>query len=207
MKLSENGINFIHKYEKCKLQAYKALKSEKYYTIGWGHYGPDVTSNMRITKQKADELFAKDISKFEKAVDKLKLTLNQNQFDALVSFAYNCGEANLQTLVKGRTLGQIANALLLYNKSGGQVIQGLTRRRSEEKELFLKPVNSYKLPYIVEVTATALNIRKDAGVDKEIIKAVPKGTNLTVWGIKTLNSEKWGKCSEGFFNLNYTKKI
>lgn len=207
MKLSENGINFIHKFETCQLRAYKALNTEEYYTIGWGHYGPDVSKNMIITKEKADELFSKDIAKFESAVNRLNLKLNQNQFDALVSFTYNCGEGCLKTLVQGRTLEQIAQAILLYNKSGGKIIPGLVRRRNEEKQLFLKSNSSNTLPYDVIVTANALNIRKDAGTDKPILKTVQKGTRLKVWGIKTINTQKWGKSTEGFFNLAYTKKV
>ena len=64
--------------------------------------------------------------------------LSQNQFDALVSFSYNCGAGNLKKLVTGRTLPEIADAMLLYNKAGGKVYDGLTRRRKAERELFMK---------------------------------------------------------------------
>ena len=138
MKLSKCGADMIKRYEGLRLTAYKAHKSEVFWTIGYGHYGADVGQGAVITRAKADELFDKDIKKFELAVDKLHLDLNQNQYDALVSFAYNCGAANLKRLVSGRNKQQIADAILLYNKAGGQVLSGLTRRRKEERALFLQ---------------------------------------------------------------------
>lgn len=139
MKTSENGKNMIKRYEGLRLTAYKAHKSEAFYTIGYGHYG--VNAGTIITKLQANELFNRDIIKFENSVNKLGLSLTQNQFDALVSFTYNCGSANLKRLVKGRNKRQIADAMLLYNKAGGQTLAGLTRRRKEERALFLKEEN------------------------------------------------------------------
>ena len=63
--------------------------------------------------------------------------LNQNQFDALTSFCYNCGNGNLKKLVSGRDAGTVAEKMLLYNKGGGKVLAGLVRRREEERALFL----------------------------------------------------------------------
>lgn len=65
------------------------------------------------------------------------LTLTQGQYDALVSFTYNCGQGNLQSLIKDRTLPEIAEAMLLYNKSNGKTLSGLVRRREAERKLFL----------------------------------------------------------------------
>jgi GH24 family phage-related lysozyme (muramidase) len=145
MKTSENGKNMIKRYEGLRLTSYKAHKSEIFYTIGYGHYGADVGRGAVITVQKANELFDKDIVKYENAVNKLNMQLTQNQFDALVSFTYNCGTANLKRLVKGRTKGQIADALLLYNKAGGETLSGLTKRRKEERALFMKEENLDKI--------------------------------------------------------------
>ncbi|MDE6738048.1 MAG: glycoside hydrolase family protein, partial [Lachnospiraceae bacterium] len=64
-------------------------------------------------------------------------SLNQNQFDALTSFCYNCGNGSLEKLVNGRDAATVADKLLLYNKGGGKVLPGLVRRREEERELFL----------------------------------------------------------------------
>lgn len=137
MKTSQNGINLIKRFEGCRLTSYKAVPTEQYLTIGYGHYGADVLPNMTITQAVADALLVKDLERFEQQVNDTGLTLNQNQFDALVSFTYNCGGRNLLSLVKNRSLPQIADAMLLYNKSGGKVLEGLNRRRKAERELFL----------------------------------------------------------------------
>ena len=138
MKISQEGIDLIKKYEGCKLTAYKAVSTEKYYTIGYGHYGADVKKDQVITQKEADDLLINDLAKFEKYVNDAGLNLKQCQFDALVSFTYNCGAGNLRKLIADRSLDQIADAMLKYNKSGNKELAGLTRRRKEERELFLK---------------------------------------------------------------------
>ena len=136
MKTSQRGIDMIKRFESVRLTAYKAVPSEKYYTIGYGHYGADVKPGMVITNAEAEAYLRIDLENCERAVDKLgKWT--QNQFDALVSFTFNCGAKNLNKLCLGRTPLQIANAMPLYNKAGGQVLQGLVNRRNAEKALFL----------------------------------------------------------------------
>ena len=137
MRTSQNGIKLIKQFEGCRLQSYKAVPTEQYYTIGYGHYGADVSQNMTITQATADSLLVSDLARFEQQVIDTGLTLNQNQFDALVSFAYNCGGKNLLQLIKNRTPEQIADAMLLYNKAGGKILEGLNRRRKAERELFL----------------------------------------------------------------------
>lgn len=140
MKISENGLNLIKSFEGCRLIAYKALPSEKYFTIGYGHMGADVKENMVISQAQADRYLQQDIERFEKYVNQYcgSLALNQNQYDALTSFTFNCGAGNLKKLIEGRTVAQIADALLLYNHAGGKEIAGLTRRRKAERELFIK---------------------------------------------------------------------
>ena len=101
MKASGRCKDLIKKYEGCKLEAYKCPAG--IWTIGYGHTDSNVTSGTIITQDEADELFNKDILKFEKAVSHMvKTTINQNQFDALVSFAFNLGNGALlnSTLLK-----------------------------------------------------------------------------------------------------------
>lgn len=141
MKTSKVGIELIKKYEGLRLTAYKAISTEKYYTIGYGHYGADVQQGAKITKTQAEEYLKKDLEKFENAVTNLNMKWTQNEFDALVSFAYNCGAGNLKRLVTGRDKLQIADAFLLYNKAGGKVLKGLVMRRKEERQLFLRGNN------------------------------------------------------------------
>lgn len=142
--LSENGLNLIKSFEGCKLTAYKCLPTEKYYTIGYGHYGSDVTPAMKITKEKAEELLLQDCEKAIKNVNSFmsKYNFNQNQFDALVSFAFNVGSINQLTASGTRTLEQISSKITAYNKSGGRVIAGLVKRRAKEKELFDTPTST-----------------------------------------------------------------
>lgn len=142
--LSSIGLNLIKSFEGCKLTAYKCLPTEKYYTIGYGHYGSDVTAGMKITKEQAEELLLQDCKKAIKNVNSFmsKYNFNQNQFDALVSFAFNVGSINQLTASGTRTLEQISSKITAYNKSGGRVIAGLVKRRAKEKELFDTPTST-----------------------------------------------------------------
>ena len=121
------------------------METEAYWTIGWGHYGPDVRKGQTITQEEADKLLVIDCQRFADAVDNpynvpLTAQLNANQRDALISFAFNCGENNLRKLCKGRTLAQICEAMSLYTLAGGKSLVGLERRRAAEQRLFDTPV-------------------------------------------------------------------
>lgn len=144
--LSENGLNLIKSFEGCRLTAYKCLPTEVYYTIGYGHYGSDVKAGMKITEKQAEELLLQDCKKAIKNVNSFmsKYNFNQNQFDALVSFAFNVGSINQLTASGTRTLEQISSKITAYNKSGGRVIRGLVKRRAKEKELFDTPTSITK---------------------------------------------------------------
>lgn len=133
MKISENGIFLIKSFEGCRLNAY--LCPAGVWTIGYGHTA-GVKQGQVITQAQAEEYLKADLRKYENYVSSTGLTLNQSQFDALVSFAYNCGNGNLKKLIKNRSLEQIAEAMLLYNKSNGKVLQGLVERRQAEYSLF-----------------------------------------------------------------------
>lgn len=139
------GLALIKNWEGCRLTAYKPVPTETYWTIGWGHYGPDVRQGDTITQAEADALLLSDCQRFADAVDDpanvpLTASLNANQRDALISFAFNCGAGNLRTLCRGRTLAQICEAMSLYTKSGGKSLLGLERRRAAEQRLFETPV-------------------------------------------------------------------
>ena len=109
----------------------------KKWTIGFGH-----TANVKkgdvITLEQAEDFLKEDVKIFEKyVIDNVPHKLNQNQFDALVSFTYNCGVNNLISLTRKRTLEEIGRKIVLYNKSKGKVLLGLERRRKAEQQLFL----------------------------------------------------------------------
>ena len=136
MNINKEGLELIKSFEGCRLVAYKCPAGV--WTIGYGHTA-GVTQGMVINQTQAENMLKSDMKKYEKYVtDNVKIPLNENQFSALVSFCYNCGVGNLRTLVKGRTAAQIAEAMLLYNKASGKVLNGLVRRRKAERELFLK---------------------------------------------------------------------
>lgn len=207
MQIGEKGLKLIKSFEGCRLTAYKCPAGV--WTIGYGHTA-NVKQGMVITQAQADNLLKQDLAIYEKYVNDTKLTLNQNQFDALVSFTYNCGNGSLKTLIKNRTLQQIAEVLTAYNKANGKVLAGLVNRRAKEKELFLTPceiiVDMDKLPYKVQTTA-ALNIRSGAGTNFTSIRTVKKGTVLTVWAITTVGNSKWGKNGKEYFCLDYCERV
>ena len=150
MKTSSRGIALIKSFEGCVLTAYKCPSG--IWTIGYGHTA-GVMQGMSITQAQADAFLAEDIVRYEGYVNAKGLSLNQNQFDALVSFTYNCGPGNLTTLIRNRTLKQIADALLLYNKGDGKILAGLVRRRQAERALFLTPVAEVEIEEDNEVIA------------------------------------------------------
>lgn len=210
MKINQDGINLIKEFEGCRLTAYKCPAG--LWTIGYGHTA-GVKESTTITQEQAEEYLKQDLEKFEKGVDGcVKVGINQNQFNALVSFAYNCGIGALQTstLLKKLNSGDFngaANEFLRWNKANGQALTGLTRRRQAEREMFLRPSvksDGNDLPYSVRIKSN-LNIRKEP--NGQIIGSYMKGTTAKVWAIQTVGTEKWGKNEKGFFSLKYTERI
>ena len=150
MKTRKKGIELIISFEGFCPNATKCLKSEKYYTIGFGHYGKDVKENDTITKSKAIDLLKSDLEKFEKKVNKYSsYNFTQNEYDALVSFCYNVGNIDQLTAKGTRSKKEIADKMLLYCKSDGKVIRGLQKRREKERALFLKSSTSNFYPRYV----------------------------------------------------------
>ncbi len=143
MKISTTGLNLIKSFEGCRLTAYKCPAG--IWTIGYGHTG-NVKFGQKITQAKADAYLKSDLAKFEKHVASYKkYNWNQNEFDALVSFAYNVGSITQLTANGTRTKKQISEKILAYDKAAGKTLAGLTRRRQAEKALFDKPVKSSAL--------------------------------------------------------------
>lgn len=140
MKTSEKGIALIKKYEGCMLSAYKCPSGV--WSIAYGHT-QGVKQGDRITKSKAESLLKSDLKIYESKVMKYDniYHFNQNQFDALVSFCFNVGNIDTLTRKGTRTIKEIADSILLYNKGGGAVLAGLVKRRKEEQALFLSTTN------------------------------------------------------------------
>lgn len=147
--INQAGLNLVEQFEGCKLAPY--LDSVSIPTIGIGttHYpdGTAVTMNDKpITKAQAYEFLMKHLQADCDAVSGMvKVVVNDNQFAALVSFAYNVGTGALasSTLLKKLNSGDVegaANQFLKWDHAGGVVVAGLTRRRQAERALFLHPV-------------------------------------------------------------------
>lgn len=147
--ISQRGVSLISKFEGCRLTAYKCPAGV--WTIGYGHT-KGVTSGQTITLAEAEEFLRNDLTTYENHVTIIEkmygYKFNQNQFDALVSFTYNCGAGNLKNLVQSgkRTIEQISAKIPAYNKAGGVVLKGLQKRRAEEKALFDEPVSMEYYP-------------------------------------------------------------
>ena len=139
MKISQEGIALIKKFEGCELEAYKC--SAGVWTIGYGHT-KDVVEGMTITQEQAEEMLVEELHEYEKYVNEsVTVALSQNQFDALVSWVYNLGPANLKasTMLKVLNSGKYEDVpaqIKRWNKAGGKVLEGLVRRRAAEACLF-----------------------------------------------------------------------
>lgn len=145
MTPSNSCYNVIKHYEGCKLEAY--LCPAKIPTIGFGNTfysdGKPVKIGDKITLKQAEDILPNIVLKFAQGVDRLvKRELLQCEFDALVSFAYNCGLGNLEKSNLLREVNKKGSALkietefLKWNKGGGKILEGLTRRRKTEALLY-----------------------------------------------------------------------
>ena len=145
MQTSDKGIAMIKQFEGCKLTAYQ--DSVGVWTIGYGWTKPvdgkPIRAGMTIKQETAERLLKTGLVSYENDVSRLvKVDLTQGQFDALVSFTYNLGARSLSTstLLRKLNAGDYAGAadeFLRWNKAGGKVLNGLTRRREAERALFL----------------------------------------------------------------------
>mgnify|MGYP003134789563 FL=1 len=133
------GIALIKKFEGCELEAYQC--SAGVWTIGYGHT-KDIVEGMTISKEQAEEMLVDELHEYENYINKyVTVALSQNQFDALVSWVYNLGPANLKasTLLKVLNQGKYEDVpaqIKRWNKAGGKVLEGLIRRREAEACLF-----------------------------------------------------------------------
>jgi lysozyme len=152
MKHTKNATDIITVSEGLKLTAYQ--DQNKIWTIGYGHTGSHTAPGTVITQEQALSLLDDDVSMTEKAINSLvTVPLNQNQFDALVSFVFNIGSGHFAGSIKhgmkpSTTFVKLqqsdykgaADAILFWNKAGGKVAGGLVTRRAKERELFLRAV-------------------------------------------------------------------
>jgi len=148
-KINSEGFNIIASFEGAVLHSYKDLVGV--LTIGYGHTGPDVLPNQKITQKDAFSLLMKDLSIFESGVFALvKTQITRNQFSALVSFSYNLGLESLKSstllkLVNSKKFDLAALEFQKWDHAGGKKVEGLLRRRDAESKLFSTPGNGTPL--------------------------------------------------------------
>lgn len=144
MQYSQSGLKLTEQFESCRLTAYRDIKGV--LTIGWGHTGSDVVEGLSISQEQADNLLLHDVQNAVNHVNHLvTIQINQNEFDALVDFAFNCGCGNFasSTLLKLLNTGNLAAAAKEFEKwdyAGGVQVAGLLRRRIAEESEFNAPL-------------------------------------------------------------------
>ena len=139
MNISKEGLSLIKKFEGCELEAY--LCPAGVWTIGYGHT-KDVKEGDKINKDEADYLLQEEMIEYESYInDFVEVPLNQNQFDALCSWVYNLGPTNLKNSTMLRVLNEekytdVPQEIKRWNKAGGEVLDGLIKRREAEAKMF-----------------------------------------------------------------------
>lgn len=197
MKISQKGIDLIKKFEGCRLDSYKCSAGK--WTIGYGHTA-GVTAGQKISQAQAEAYLRADLEKFEKLVAKHDNVYRwtQNEFDALVSFAYNTGSIDKLTVNGKRTKAEVSEKILLYVKDGnGNVLQGLVNRRKAEQELFLKAPSAGEVP-----------ASKPSGISKVLIGSARQDENGRYAGgaagdqtSKEVSTQEFYKHSKGWYVL------
>lgn len=145
MKTSSNGVQVMHSFEGCRLEAYPdPATGGDPWTVGFGDTGPDVKPGLCISQDEADARFARRLSReFEPGVSAaLTRTPLQGQFDGMVCLAYNIGVGAFKssTLVSKFNDGEFteaANQFLRWDRAAGKSMKGLRRRRAAERALFM----------------------------------------------------------------------
>jgi lysozyme len=151
MNVTFEGLALIKRFEGFRAEAYRDAAGV--WTIGYGHTAmagaPDVHPGQRISRTGGGEILKRDVEAFAKGVKNLlAVELNDAQFSALVSFAFNVGLGNFRSssvlrAVNGRDFDQVPRRLALWIKAGGRVLPGLVKRRAAEAELFAKRVDDH----------------------------------------------------------------
>ena len=144
MEYSKDGLHLTERFEGCRLVAYPDPGSGgDPWTIGYGHTGPEVVEGLQITQDQAEQYLAQDIKQAEANVNAVvHVELTQEEFDALVDFAFNCGCRNLDssTLMKKLNAGDYDGAsheFIKWDMAAGHHMSGLLKRREAETAMFI----------------------------------------------------------------------
>lgn len=212
MQTSSQMRQLIGGWEGCRLEPYADAVGVP--TIGFGHTGEDVSLAMDpISQEQADQLLEADLQKFEASVGDLCPECSQQQFDALVSFSYNLGagaleRSTLRTLHNQGDYAGAAQEFLKWNRAGGQVLAGLTRRRMGESDVYATGTYSDSGAMPATLTTLRIGMSGDAvktlqaklGIDpdgqfgphtQEVVKQFQTNNNLAPDGI--VGPQTWAK--------------
>lgn len=207
MKTSQKGIDLIKRFEGCRLSAYKCPAGV--WTIGYGHT-EGVTGGQKISQAQADAMLRADLEKYEKKVAKYDGVYHwtQPEFDAMVSFAFNLGSIDKLTASGTRSKKTIAEKMLLYNKAAGKELEGLTKRRKAEQELFLSETEGEGT-----IAATRGKEEDERGEHVHIVKRgdtltkIAKRYDTTVGAIVANNRAKYPKMTANYIVVGWKLKV
>lgn len=193
MNITIKGLDLIKKFEGCRLKAYKDPVGV--WTIGYGHTS-GVYEGMKITAAQAEDFLFEDVQGVVAYLNSKKREWTQNEFDALISFGYNCGVGNLRKLITGRGSEEIADAMLKYKFAGGKVLRGLEKRRQEERRLFLSEEETFVPPtrYVTGIVDNTkcykLNVREEPSKSAKVLTVIDMNTEHQIDVDKSV-SEYW----------------
>lgn len=199
-RINDEGLALIKQWEGLRLTAYRCAAGV--LTIGYGSTGPHVTEGMKITKAKAEKLLLKDLERFEAAIERLvTVPLNDNQFAALVSWAFNVGEGAVakSTLIRklnAEDYDAVPGELARWNKAGGKVLAGLSNRRAAEAGLWAN--GEFVASNYIEPESPEKNLTKSRTMTGATVAGIP-GAGIAADGIAEIvtATEKAGAMMDG----------
>ena len=175
-RINQQSLDKLKQWEGLKLKAYRDVAGV--LTIGYGSTGTHVKSGMVISEKQAETLLKKDLDRFERAVDEsVKVELSDNQFGALVSFAFNVGVSAFKnsTLLKKLNAGDyysVPSELARWNKAGGKVVQGLVNRRAAEAGLWARGAFVSSAPVYAQVSKPSIVTTENAAVVGTVVSSI-----------------------------------
>jgi len=202
MRTNKKGVALIKKWEGYRDKAY--ICAGGVCTIGYGHT-QSIEMGTTCTKEQAEQWLVEDIERAEKQVEKYDSTYHftDNEFSALVSFAFNIGNINQLTANGKRSREEIKKAWLRYNKANGKVLDGLKKRRAEELQLFC----DNELQKVVCTSGSNLRIRAQPNTQSRIVARIPNGEKVSVLE----SGYKWDKVfyknTIGYVYNSYLKEV
>ena len=202
MRTNKKGVALIKKFEGYRDKAY--ICAGGVCTIGYGHT-QSIEMGTTCTKEQAEQWFVEDIEIAEKQVKKYDSIYHftDNEFSALVSFAFNVGNINQLTAKGTRSREQIKTAWVKYNKHKGKVLDGLKKRRAEELQLFC----DNDLQKVVCTSGSNLRIRAQPNTQSRIVTRIPNGEKVSILE----SGYKWDKVfyknNIGYVYNSYLKEV